>query len=62
MLSAAHDGIETDEAGSWRYMTYIWRKEMHADYQTMRDTPLDVIKADLEYMGLEAQIRKAKSS
>lgn len=33
---------------------------MGASYKEMRKTPLDVIRADLEYIGIENKIEAAK--
>ncbi len=60
MLSAAYDGVDTDVQPSWRYLLHLWRKEMRVSYQAMRETPIDVIKADLEYISIARTIRAAK--
>lgn len=42
-------------------MLFTWRRAMNASYAQARATPLDVIKADLEYIGIEEQVKKKKS-
>ncbi|EON33741.1 hypothetical protein GTC6_05222 [Gordonia terrae C-6] len=61
MLSAAYDGHESQHAPTLAYMSYRWRKEMHATPEDFRKTPIDVVRRDLEYIAIERTIERSKS-
>lgn len=61
MLTAAYDGRESRYAPSLDYAIYRWRKEMGVGYHEAMQTPLDIIYTDLEYIGLERSIERAKN-
>lgn len=61
MLSAAYDGRDSSQTSTFAYMSYRWRKEMHATPEDFRKTPIDVILRDLEYISIERTIERSKS-
>lgn len=38
---------------------YVWRRRMHVSYNEMLVTPIDVILADLDMIGIEQKYNKA---
>lgn len=61
MLSAGLDGRQSNKQPTVRYILHRWRRRMRASYQEMRATPFDIILSDLEYIGIEEELRNNKA-